>query len=614
MNGKSLARIAFAIVLVCAVAASLWFASPLPVKALEIEITNSQGTAAPTSGTIGSTYSFRVKVSIEDTELLPIKNIDLKIYNAANSAAYYDQYTNLALGSTGYVSYTTSGTGAAASIKATPDSMWGYFTTGVTSVTWKGTGYTFAPIVGGYGYASGTGTTAITYDINWTPPSAGWPTGGYKIEAKITAQDDKPFTQTSSSFTLSTASGGGSVGGGGGGGGGGVISYDAVEVEPGVWDVSSTVSSEGTFEQDVTLDSEDDKVELAINKDTVGKTKEGAVLSWISITELADPPALPQGANVIGLAYELGPDGATFNPEITLTFTYDPDEIPEGDNEEDLVIAMWANNVWNEETNEWGAWVELPSKVDSEANTITVLISHFSVYTIVDYIPSQPEPAAFTVSSLNISPAEVAIGESVTISVLVTNTGDLSGDYEVALKVNSMVVDTKTLTSLAGDSSQTVIFTVTGDIVGSYDIEVNGLTGSFIVSSVEVVSFTTSALTISPAEVNRGQTVIISVLVTNTGELSGSYRVTLKINNLAVDTEDVTLAGGANQRVTFTTAQEVSGTYNVTIDALSGTFTVTAPAVPPPQKQVNWWLIVGIIVAGIIIGITIVVVVKLRKW
>ena len=78
-------------------------------------------------------------------------------------------------------------------------------------------------------------------------------------------------------------------------------------------------------------------------------------------------------------------------------------------------------------------------------------------------------------------------------------------------------------------------------------------------------------------------------------------------------TEDVTLAGGANQIVTFTTSQEVAGTYNVTIDALSGTFTVTAPAVPP-QKPVDWWLIGGIIAAGIIIGITIVVVVRLRRW
>jgi len=33
--------------------------------------------------------------------------------------------------------------------------------------------------------------------------------------------------------------------------------------------------------------------------------------------------------------YDLGPDGATFDPPITLMIMYDPDEIPEGYNEED---------------------------------------------------------------------------------------------------------------------------------------------------------------------------------------------------------------------------------------------------------------------------------------
>ncbi len=375
-----------------------------------------------------------------------------------------------------------------------------------------------------------------------------------------------------------------------------------MEVEPGVWDVSSTVNSQGGFRQSITAESGDNKVGLTIIKDTVGKTKEGAVLSRISITELADPPAPPKDASIIGLTYDLSPDGATFEPPITLTFTYDPDEIPEGVNEEDLVIVRW-----NEAD---GEWIELDGiTVDSEANTIRVLISHFSVYTIVAYTPPQLEPAALTVGSLNISPAEVAIGESVTISVLVTNTGDLSGDYEVVLKVNSTAVDTKTFTSLAGDSSQTVIFTVTRNIAGNYDVEVNGLTGSFIVSSVEVpakpASFTTSALTISPAEVNIGESATISIMVANTGELSGSYEVTLKIDNVTTATKDVTLTGGTSQTVNFTTTEDVAGTYTVIIDALSGTFTVKA-------VSLAWWLIGSIIAGVIVIGVVIWLVIRRR--
>ncbi len=52
-------------------------------------------------------------------------------------------------------------------------------------------------------------------------------------------------------------------------------------------------------------------------------------------------------------------------------------------------------------------------------------------------------PATFTVSTLSISPTEVEIGESIIISVLVTNTGAGSGTYEVTLKLDSVSVATK---------------------------------------------------------------------------------------------------------------------------------------------------------------------------
>lgn len=94
--------------------------------------------------------------------------------------------------------------------------------------------------------------------------------------------------------------------------------------------------------------------------------------------------------------------------------------------------------------------------------------------------------------------------------------------------------------------------------------------------------FTISALNISPTEVDIGKSVTISVLVTNTGGLTASYEVTLKVANVVVATKDVTLAGGASQTITFTTAKDVAGTYTVNVSGLSGTFTVkTAPTSAP---------------------------------
>ena len=53
------------------------------------------------------------------------------------------------------------------------------------------------------------------------------------------------------------------------------------------------------------------------------------------------------------------------------------------------------------------------------------------------------KPAAFVASDLSITPARVGIGKEVTISALVTNTGDLSGSYKVTLKVDNVIIATK---------------------------------------------------------------------------------------------------------------------------------------------------------------------------
>jgi HTH-type transcriptional regulator, competence development regulator len=457
-NYKNFSKIAIAAVLVLAVAASLWFVSPLPVEALQIQITNPAG-GALTSGTIGSTYSFQVKVSIEDNELLPIRNIDLKIYNVDDSATYFDQYTNLALGATGYVNYTTSGAGTDASIKATPDAMWGYSTIGAGYVEWQGAGYTFAPIVGGYGYQTGIGTTSITYDISWTPPST-WPTGGYKIDAKITAQDDKTFTQTSSAFTLSTQ-----------GGGGGTPPPAVVTVsETGSVDLSDYIDANGNTTAQINITSTDGQVIMTIPLGTRIVDAQGNPVSNIYIIVLNTPPP-PPGYAMVGPAYDCGPDGATFTPAFTLTFTYDTADIPNGVSEEDLVLAYWVDDIWT----------MLTTTVNTVANTASANVAHFTPFAILAELPLAP--AAFVTSDLSITPAEVNIGEEVTISVLVTNTGDVTDSYEVTLKIDEVLVDTEEVTLDSG-ASQTVTFTTTADVAGTYAVTIDGLSGTFVVTEV----------------------------------------------------------------------------------------------------------------------------------
>lgn len=93
----------------------------------------------------------------------------------------------------------------------------------------------------------------------------------------------------------------------------------------------------------------------------------------------------------------------------------------------------------------------------------------------------QAGAAAFTSSGLTIDPSSVDVGGTVTISVEVTNTGAKSGTHTVALKIDGEIEDEKTL-ALNPDESETVNFQVSAAELGSFSVEVDGLSGSYTVT------------------------------------------------------------------------------------------------------------------------------------
>ncbi len=240
--------------------------------------------------------------------------------------------------------------------------------------------------------------------------------------------------------------------------------------EPSTPEASDVISSKGVFLKAVALKSTDARAELTVDTGTVSLI-EGAPVSGISITELAPEnlPDLPQNFSIVGLPYDFKPDGVTFNPPATLTISYDPAEIPEGVSEENLLIALWDTDA--------GEWVILEGcTVDPATHTISTPVSHFTAFAVLAYT----HPDAFRVGSLTISPAEVDIGDTVTISVLVTNAGDVEGTYKVILKIDGAVAGAKDVT-LAGGASRKVTFTASKDAAGTYGIDIGDLSGTFTV-------------------------------------------------------------------------------------------------------------------------------------
>ncbi|MEK7354598.1 MAG: cohesin domain-containing protein [Chloroflexota bacterium] len=124
--------------------------------------------------------------------------------------------------------------------------------------------------------------------------------------------------------------------------------------------------------------------------------------------------------------------------------------------------------------------VNFSSAVLSSTNA-TAIPATWSGALIQAIPPATTVPASFSISDFSVSKREVGLGESVTVSVLVTNTGGSSGNYGVVLKVNG-AKDSEQNVTLGAGQLQTVSFFVAKSVAGRYDIDVNGKTGQFTVA------------------------------------------------------------------------------------------------------------------------------------
>ncbi|ASJ01332.1 CGP-CTERM sorting domain-containing protein [Thermococcus gorgonarius] len=107
--------------------------------------------------------------------------------------------------------------------------------------------------------------------------------------------------------------------------------------------------------------------------------------------------------------------------------------------------------------------------------------------------------------------------------------------------------------------------------------------GATATADVKVVGkmpakFELSDLSVDTTSGEAPLTVTVSAVVKNTGEMSGKYRVELKVDGKTVQWVDVELNGGQSQKVEFQYTFVKPGTYNVAIGGLSPVqVTVTKP-------------------------------------
>ncbi|MDY6965906.1 MAG: hypothetical protein SVM80_08060 [Halobacteriota archaeon] len=137
---------------------------------------------------------------------------------------------------------------------------------------------------------------------------------------------------------------------GGGGGGGGLPPSDNIETD-----------SRGTVLSTYTKESSDGNTKLIIPEGTTALDSDGKALKSVGISSMR------VGETVT--AYNLGPVGATFDPEVELIIKYDSDEVAEG---ETAVIKI----------HDGAKWIPLETTVDTATSSASVKISHFTLFAL----------------------------------------------------------------------------------------------------------------------------------------------------------------------------------------------------------------------------------------
>jgi len=253
------------------------------------------------------------------------------------------------------------------------------------------------------------------------------------------------------------------------GGGEGNVYYISVDM---FGDVSRyRITWDGDLEQAARGSSHDGRITISLSEGTACLDKDGKRLTNISVDEETDLPSLPENYHIIDKAYKLEPSGAIFDPYLNLALSYVDNNIPQNVSEENIYIAYYNATV--------GIWVPLDSQVDTQNNTVTAQVGHFTIFAIVGTTPP-PSPAEFTIVNLDLSNEQVQPGQEVIASVNITNIGGSEGSYALNLSVNGVVEQTKTVT-LAPQATKAVAFTITKEEQGSYNVSVDGWTEEFTV-------------------------------------------------------------------------------------------------------------------------------------
>jgi PKD repeat protein len=179
-------------------------------------------------------------------------------------------------------------------------------------------------------------------------------------------------------------------------------------------------NAQGVVTQATRLRSTDGQAMVALEEGVTAKDVSGKPLTEITIRSVPPEglPAVPSGSmfTFAGMAYEVGPDGATFSPLLSITFT-----LPQAGSGQDYAVRMFDKSS--------GTWQDVPMTFDAATGTATVQVSHLCCFAL--FTPAHSTPvttaAATTPLPLPAAPQAKAQPPSSAVSIFMSMIGWAAG-------------------------------------------------------------------------------------------------------------------------------------------------------------------------------------------
>ena len=223
---------------------------------------------------------------------------------------------------------------------------------------------------------------------------------------------------------------------------------------------------------------------------------------------------------------------------------------------------------------------------------------------------------------LTITPEHAVTGQPVSVRVHVETLSQAGGRTEIEFRVNGVLFELRSV-AVPGRSGVEVVFEFTPPVEGEFALEVVDAQGTVeprrgvLTARLQETpaSFEFSDLRIAPQEVEPGQDVLVTVLVTNFGERPAEVMVQLLVDGAVTDRQELTVPELSTEPVTFKMlAPDSPGTYEVIVGNIGGVLRVGEPdaslvrtsasllslvpplAIAPTQVKVGETLTIGAVV------------------